>query len=112
MTEPTSTTTNTVTQLDTPPPGRDDGDVVTKPKPRQIQKTASGMQKWQLNKFDATNHARHVFKKATSFYARELEKGSDGLSSYQISKKVKLDSMVACLPECSNDTPTLASYHR
>ncbi len=36
MTEPTSTTTKTVTQLDTPPPGQDDGDNVTKPKPRQI----------------------------------------------------------------------------
>ncbi len=45
MTEPTSTAMNTVTQLDTLPPGQDDGDVVTKPKPRQIQKTASGMQK-------------------------------------------------------------------
>lgn len=89
LTEPTPRTTTTTTstaQLETTP----DGIVAQKPKPRQIRRTASGMQKWRLNKFDATGHAKRAFKRATSWYSKELEK-SDGLSSYQISKKVKME---------------------
>jgi hypothetical protein len=49
-----------------------------------------GMQKWRVNKFDATNHSKHAFKRATSWYKRELEK-SDGLSLREIAKRVKLE---------------------
>jgi len=90
LTEPTPTTRTTSTaQLETTPP-HPDGVVVQKPKPRQIRRTASGMQKWRLNKFDAASHAKQAFKRATSWYSKELEK-SNGLSSYQISKKVKIE---------------------
>ena len=43
-----------------------------------------------MNKFDASNHETRAFKRATSWYAEELEK-KNGLSSYQISKKVKIE---------------------
>ena len=93
MTEPTPTTRTSVAQLETTPPQHSecDGDIIVrKPKPRQIRKTASGMQKWRVNKFDATAHEKRAFKRATSWYAQELEK-KNGLSSYEISKKVKIE---------------------
>ncbi len=74
-------------------PVQDDGaDVVIQPKPklRQIRNTASGIQKRQVNKFDATDHSKRVFKRATSWYKQELEK-NDGLSSREIAKRVKLE---------------------
>ncbi len=52
---------------------------------------ASGMQKWRVNKFDSSDHNKRAFKWATSWYDRELQKGSAGLSSYKISKRVKLE---------------------
>ena len=61
-----------------------------RPKAKQIRLTASGMQQWRINKFDATEHQKRAFKRATSWYAREKEK-PDGLSSYAISKKVKVE---------------------
>jgi hypothetical protein len=91
MTEPTSTTRTSAAPLETTPPPERDGDSITrKPKPRQIRKTASAMQKWRVNKFDATQHKKRAFKRATSWYAQELEK-SKGLSSYQVSKRVKIE---------------------
>ena len=68
-----------------------DGDsIVPRPKQRQVRKTSSGMQKFRVNKFDASDHAKKAFKRATSWYAKELDK-TNGLSSYQISKKVKIE---------------------
>ena len=93
LTQPTPTSRTSVSQLEMtpcPPPARDGDSIVRKPKPRQIRKTASGMQKWRVNKFDASNHEKRAFKRATSWYAEELEK-KNGLSSYQISKKVKIE---------------------
>ena len=89
--EPTPTTRTSVSQMEmTPSPchARDGESIVRKPKPkpRQIRKTASGMQKWRVNKFDASHHEKRAFKRATSWYAKELQK-CNGLSSYQISKK-------------------------
>ena len=86
LTEPTRED-NTSTLLT---PSRDgDGVAHPKPKPRQTRLTATAMQKWRVNKFDASEHKKRAFKRAMSWYGRELEKGSDGLSSYEISKKVK-----------------------
>ena len=61
LTEPTPTTRTSVSQMEmtpSPRPARDGDSIVRKPKPkpRQIQKTASGMQKWRVNKFDASHH--------------------------------------------------------
>ena len=63
---------------------------VPKPTPKQIRLTATGMQQWRINKFDAIEHEKRAFKRATSWYAREKEK-PDGLSSYAILKKVKVE---------------------
>ena len=75
LTQPTPTSRTSVSQqkmTPCPPPVRDGDSIVQKPQPRQIQSTALGMQKWRV-KFDA-------FKRATSWYAKELEK-KNGLSS-------------------------------
>ncbi len=63
---------------------------VPKPTSKQIWCMASGMQQWRINKFDITEHEKRAFKRVTSWYAREKEK-PDGLSSYAISKKVKVE---------------------
>ena len=77
LTEPTPTTRTTSTaQLETTPP-HPDGVVVQKPKPRQIRRTASGMQKWRLNKFGATGHAKRAFKRATRWYSKDRKIASE-----------------------------------
>jgi hypothetical protein len=61
--------------------------VVPRPKPNQIGHTPSGMQQWQINKFDASKHAKRAFKRGTSWLTREKEtKGIDGLSALKIAK--------------------------
>ncbi len=87
LTEPTGEDSST---LRTPSRGGD-GAAQPKPKPRQTRHTAVMMQIWRVNKFDANEHKKRAFKRATSWYGRELEKGSDGLSLYKILKKVKLE---------------------
>ena len=62
---------------------RDGDSIVQKPKQRQIRKTSSGIQKFRVNKFNASDHAKKAYKRATSWYAKELNK-TNGLSSYQI----------------------------
>jgi len=77
LTEPTPTARTSVSQLEmtpSPRPASDGDSIVRKPKLRQIRKTASGMQKWRVNKFDPSHHEKHAFKRATSWYAKELEK--------------------------------------
>ncbi len=60
------------------------------PKPKQIRLTATGMQQWRISKFDAMEHAKRAFKRVKSWYAREKVTGG-GLSSYSISKRVKVE---------------------
>jgi hypothetical protein len=73
------------------PERHDDVEIQLKSKARQIRNTASGMQKWRVNKFDSSDHNKRAFKRATSWYDRELQKGKAGLSSYEIAKRVKLE---------------------
>jgi hypothetical protein len=72
-------------------------EIQLKPKARQIQTMASRMQKWRGNKFDLSDHDKHAFKWATSWYDWELQKGKVGLSWYEISKREKLEFNGACL---------------
>ncbi len=66
-------------------------DIEAKPKARQIQHTVTGMQKWQVNKFNLSEHSKGTFKWATSWYDQEVQtKGKDGLSSYKVAKRVKV----------------------
>jgi hypothetical protein len=44
-----------------------------RPKAKQIRLTASGMQQWRINKFDATEHQKRAFKRAD-------EAGYEGIS--------------------------------
>jgi hypothetical protein len=53
------------------PERHDDVEIQLKPKERQIRNTASGMQKWRVNKFDSSDHNKRAFKRATSWYDRE-----------------------------------------
>ena len=82
----TKSTAKTGTQT---PERHDDAKIQLKPKARQIRNTASGMQKWRVNKFDSSDHNKRAFKRATSWYYRELQKGNAGLSSYEIAKRLK-----------------------
>jgi hypothetical protein len=50
------------------------------------------MQKWRVNKFNFSEHSKHAFKRATSWYNQEVQtKGKDGLSSYEVAKRVKVE---------------------
>jgi hypothetical protein len=50
------------------------------------------MQKWRVNKFDLSDHSKRAFKRATSWYNKEVQtKGKDGLSSYEVAKRVKVE---------------------
>jgi len=89
LTQPTVTSTT----LESPQqmtPVSDGDSIVPRPKQRRVRGTAAAMQKFRVNKFDVNDHAKKAFKRATSWYAKELDK-TDGLSSYQISKKVKIE---------------------
>jgi hypothetical protein len=68
-------------------------EIQPKPKAKQIRHTATGMQKWRVNKFDLPEHSKRAFQWATSWYDREVQKGKDGLSSYayKIAKRVKVE---------------------
>ncbi len=48
----------------------------TRPNPKQrlIRKLAGGMQKFQINKLAASNHAKRALKRATKWYAKEKNK--------------------------------------
>ena len=74
LTQPTPTSRTSVSRVEMTSCSPPVHDGVRKPKPRQIRKTASGMQKWRVNKFDASDHEKRAFKRATSWYAKELEK--------------------------------------
>jgi hypothetical protein len=87
LTEPTGEDSS---MMQTPSQGGD-GAVHPKPKPGKTRRTAGAIQKWRVNTFDANEHKKRTFKRATSWYGRELEKGTSSLSSYKISKRVKLD---------------------
>ena len=63
----TRTTAQTGTQT---PERHDDVQIQLKPKAKQIQQTAPGLQKWQVNKFDLSDHNKRAFKWATSRYDR------------------------------------------
>ena len=76
LTEPTPTTRTSTAQLETTPP-HPDGIVAQQPKPRQVRMTASGMQKWRMNKFDATGHAKRAFKRATRWYSKDRKIASE-----------------------------------
>ncbi len=74
-TPPPRTPPRTLTTPTTPTtPG---GTRATQPKPKQrlIRKLAGGMQKFQINKLAASDHAKRALKRATSWYAKELKKG-------------------------------------
>ncbi len=83
LTESQTKTSTAETGMQTP----ERREIQLKPKARQIQHTASGMQKWRVNKFDLSDHDKRAFKRAMSWYDWELQKGKAGLSSYEISKK-------------------------
>ena len=57
----------------------------TRPKPKQrlIRKSAGGVQKFRINKLEASDHAKCALKRATKWYAKEKNK-TGGLSSLQI----------------------------
>ena len=58
---------------------------------------------------DTANQLKRAFKRATSWYDQEVQKGKDGLSSYEVAKRVKVNLVVLVhLPEPFNDTPTVA----
>ncbi len=45
-----------------------------------------------MNKFDLAEHGKRAFKRATSWYDKEVQtKGKDGLSSYEVAKRVKVE---------------------
>jgi hypothetical protein len=62
--------------------------VVPQPKEKQIQKTARAMQKHCVNKLAKSEHMKSALKRASTWYTREQDK-SDGLSSYEIARRVK-----------------------
>ncbi len=78
----TKSTAKTAGTQQTPDERHDDAEIQLRPHVRQIRNTASGMQKWRVNKFDLSDHNKRVFKRATSWYDRELQKVSAGLSLY------------------------------
>ncbi len=73
------------------PERHDNVEIQLKPKARQIQNTAPGLQKWRVNTFDLSDHNKRAFKRAMSWYDWELQKGKAGLSLYKIAKRVKLE---------------------
>ncbi len=38
-----------------------------------------------------SEHSKRAFKRATSWYDQEVQKGKDGLSSYEVAKRVKVE---------------------
>ncbi len=60
----------------------------SKPKPRLIRRNSRAIQKARVNKLAQSDFAKRALKRATKWYAREVKK-EDGLSSYEISKRVK-----------------------
>jgi len=89
MTESPRTASTTSEAVGTQTPERE---IQAKPKARQIRHTATGMQKWRVNKFDLAEHGKRAFKRATSWYDKEVQtKGKDGLSSYEVAKRVKVE---------------------
>jgi hypothetical protein len=68
------------------------------------------MQKWRVNKFNLSKHSKRAFKRAMSWYNKEVQtKGKDGLSSYEVAKRVKVNLVVLVhLPEPFNDMSTVA----
>ena len=61
---------------------------LTWPKPKQklIRKSARGMQKFEINKLAASDHAKRGYKRAMRWYAQEKDKPSV-LSLHQIEKR-------------------------
>ena len=90
LTESPRTKSSATTGMQTPDERHDDVEIQLKPNSRQIRNTASGMQKWRVNIFDSSDHNKRAFKRAMSWYDRELQKGKAGLSSYEIAKRVKV----------------------
>ena len=64
------------------------GGMLTMPKPKLkvIRRLAGGMQKFQINKLSASDHAKRALKRATRLYAQEKNKPG-GLSLRQIENK-------------------------
>jgi hypothetical protein len=63
-------------------------DNASKAKAEADKEVGGGMQKFQINKFAVSDHAKHALKRATRWYGQEKDKPG-GLSSRQIEKKVK-----------------------
>jgi len=68
-------TESTAKSVGTQTPERD---IQAKPKARQIRHTATGMQKWQVNKFNLSKHSKGAFKRATSWYDQEVHTKRQG----------------------------------
>ncbi len=61
------------------------------------------MQKWRVNKFDLSDHSKRAFKRATSWYNKEVQtKGKDGLSSYEVAKRVKVEFAAGTIQRYAN----------
>ncbi len=58
------------------------------PKEKLIRKTARAMQKHHVNKLAKSEHMKSALKRLSTWYACEKDK-SDGLSSYEIVRRVK-----------------------
>jgi hypothetical protein len=87
---PTMPRTPTTQRMSPRTPTTPGGMRTTRPKPKQklIRKLAGGMQKFQINKLAALDHAKSAFKRATRWYAQEKDK-TGGLLLLQIEKKAK-----------------------
>ncbi len=59
-----------------------------KPKLHLTWKNARAMQKHRVNKLAISDYVKHTFKRATSWYSRELKK-PNGKSSYEIARLVR-----------------------
>jgi hypothetical protein len=64
--------------------------LMSKPKPQLTRRNSRAMQKVRVNKLAQSEFAKRALKRATSWYARELQKPEHSrLSSYNISRRVK-----------------------
>ena len=52
-------------------------EIQAKPKARQIQHTVTGMQKWQVNKFNLSEHSKRAFKRAMSWYDQDQQTATE-----------------------------------